>query len=790
MAFIEYRDHEERPSYCTSLKALADYSVATRGILSMLGDYWTSYYRDTEAMSLAASGAIASAGREINELLSFALAGNISDAPAVFGRQFELLAFRRSDIDENGFISIPELQDVEYLCSELFEPKVVLVKNKHFTVQPGEGITFLVDIFNDPAIMPYEYQTAEKTALFWASPVILETQYIFERFGRFLYKRAADGNRYKWYVASLMRYYTHAKTAFNISTVMDVLYGIPYTRYANEVIQSVTFADSELNDWPNAETTGEAPYLRVVTDKNTYYTFAFSKLRYNVGDTVPQFSTLSSLTDVIDYINHPKWWLDSSIGYPDGLFSAEAAATLTEEQKSELLDKVLKYNTVYIRLNITYENFELYRLLVNQLFEIIKSGFPVYLYPFVEVAFGTVFVDDYHMYERIIEMFRALVRYTTSDTWNWWWKRYDAGLTYGADDETGEWKELTEGWYCYNEKLLETGRANYGLNPDAKDLCGRYYGWSARDMPDPDAILLSISTAFFEPKVRYVLTHNGVGQTDSEWNYSALGELFAYDKSLDLLIPYTLADRTTFSDYPHPVKVRLTLKDVCSYMHSHVRENEAFDTSGTTLGSAYKLLQTAREVFALNMALNLRDRRVRMREYFAVLDAELVFAEDKIQPSEKFLEVANLTDFTERKRLNWPRYSGAIYYGKALGYHGHPGAHRDRHGNVWFTHDAQNDILELNPYAVTFEHADMATFWDLPVKLRDRLLDAETTLDMAESKFQLNFPYYNGSFSHGGTPVMQAPRPGYIKNGDGTVSYRYSELSEKFSVVIRRENSE
>lgn len=163
------------------------------------------------------------------------------------------------------------------------------------------------------------------------------------------------------------------------------MYGVPYTRYRDETIVDSYYVNADLE----RGIIDEAPYICIETDKSKYYTYAFSKLTAKPGDTVPQFTLLATFNEVLDYVNAPGWW-EHSI-FPDALLDGNSG--LGHEQKMELMDKVLKYNTVYVKIGVSFETYQTYLRQVREFHKIIESGFPVYLYPLVEPLFRAVFVD-------------------------------------------------------------------------------------------------------------------------------------------------------------------------------------------------------------------------------------------------------------------------------------------------------------------------------------------------------------------------------------------------------------
>lgn len=411
MAIIQYRDHMASPAVDAQLASLAQQTMSTRGMLTMLGDYWVDYYRDTPTLAQAHSGFVAAAGRQMTRLLETIKSGNILDLPVEQGLAFDLLIFNRSDFTEiknqdgsidSYFVSLEgcDINNIEFLTVSLFESPVILQKGLHYRIA-DKGIYFYVDIFGDPSITTYEYQMsddAQQSVLLWGCSIALNSYYIYQRYGRFLYRKAVDSYQYRWTVTSLMRYYTGAKTPSNIRDILDILFGIPYARYDGEVIKGITWVNEDLTPWTEHERHDEAPYVRITTDRGTYYSYGLSTVKYKVGDAVPKNELFCSFCDVLDYINSPEWWKTASMGFPDYLFSdQDSAENMSDSEKYDIMDKVLKYNTVYTQVNITFESYDLYKQILEDLYSIIRTGFPVYLNPYVEVIFRMLFLDDFNL---------------------------------------------------------------------------------------------------------------------------------------------------------------------------------------------------------------------------------------------------------------------------------------------------------------------------------------------------------------------------------------------------------
>ncbi len=469
MAIFPYREHELAPDASRMLAEISRYSLSTKAMLTALGDYWTNYYRNLDPIAQAATGSVAAISKEYTRFLDMVLAANILDIPLKDSSQFDLLVIRQSDFtpvyDSQGqidhyFLPLSEIVDAGYLCSSLFESRVILERDKHFEVVQRKGLKFYVDIFGDEAITGYTYETGQTDdpgLLLWVMDVAFTSSIIYERYGRFLYKKAADGEQYKWAVSALMRFYENAKTVQGIQDVLNIMYGVPYTRYRDERITDIYYVDKSLN---RVLSQIEEPYICIETDRATYFTYAFSKLLYKVGDIVPQFSLLADFNRVEDYITHPGWWEDCS--FPDSLVAG--AEGLSADERNELMDKVLKYNTVYINIGVSFDTYSTYLAQVKELFRIIESGFPVYLYPLVDTFFRAVFLDQWEIKE-YFDSIRLSMGQTSEYPWGVS-TRFDGSLVYYMEPSQDHGRKS----HC--ESLNFDGLENYYL-PEKHNGCRR-----------------------------------------------------------------------------------------------------------------------------------------------------------------------------------------------------------------------------------------------------------------------------------------------------------------------------
>lgn len=375
--------------------------VQSKTLLTALGDYWSDYYIDADTLSVASTGAVALYSQEYSKMLDYVLASNIIDVPVDkpfayqlfgFSEEFFTTVYAADGSIDYYSVPFPGVESTEFFLSSLFEPEVILEKGKNFEIVDGE-LRWYVDIFADKNVTDYSYTIGtipNRQILLWATNIAFEDYLIFERYGRFLYKKDKDSDAYHWLITALLHYYTNTKSLDRIEAVLNVLYGLPLSRYNGEVVTSIDMVDRYLKPVARIE---DATFRKVVTSKTEYYVYSFAELIISVGDILNDYQLLAKFHVVEDYVSNPDWY--KTLAFPDEL----VVSNDDPELLLELMDKVLKYNIVYVRMVITWDTYSQYKAQLEELYTIIKSGFPVYLYPFVDMIFqanldDTVAVSD------------------------------------------------------------------------------------------------------------------------------------------------------------------------------------------------------------------------------------------------------------------------------------------------------------------------------------------------------------------------------------------------------------
>jgi hypothetical protein len=139
----------------------------------------------------------------------------------------------------------------------------------------------------------------------------------------------------------------------------------------------------------------------------TYITYGFGVVLVEVGQVLNKYDLLVKWNTVDDYITNPTWFdgvsmpalFDGDFTHPDYLASPTALLYVRDGGREyqqylyNLFDTVLKYNIVYLKSELTSAVPTRIASKIIKLFGVIKSGFPVYIYPFIDVFFTDLVLD-------------------------------------------------------------------------------------------------------------------------------------------------------------------------------------------------------------------------------------------------------------------------------------------------------------------------------------------------------------------------------------------------------------
>lgn len=449
-ARIESYEHE-------ALLQARQSGLSARNMLTLLGDYWTDYFAETELLKAVHAGAATLIAEESLQLLRQVLASSIIDFPFdtagcvnLFVFDAAMATYVKDNFGNTRYISylMPELKNIGVLTDRLFEPSVVLEKGAYFEIiDSGQvpEVRFYVDIFQDENMLRTvtNIELDRRIVLLWGADVLYKERLVYERFGRFLYSTSYDTQDYHFLIMALQRYYITTKSIKNIEAVVNILMGVPYARYDNEKVVSAGPAMLE----------GKA-YHRIETDKMVYWAPLFSDLMVTPGQVLNRLDLLSRITTVADYITNPTWYdkckfpgellvsgthPDMPPVGPDGTYgsvslASDSSGSALEQELHRLIDQVLKYNLIYVKTNYSEEFAELTFLSLREIYDILVSGLPVYLHPIIQGSIGNAIEDVYDITGTAVDDLRFGIERLLSDTYTHAGDlRYDGKYTYSGD---------------------------------------------------------------------------------------------------------------------------------------------------------------------------------------------------------------------------------------------------------------------------------------------------------------------------------------------------------------------
>jgi hypothetical protein len=450
-----------------------DLVTQNQNLLALLGDFWYDQYADYDTVKNYISSVEALFASQFKEVLRVLLGSNVIDISEEKKLDFSVIILdspkavynynsegqiESVDYRIDHFNTDSDYQKIKYLTSNILDPHVVLKSGQDFELLESGTLRFYVDVFNDENILQgvhsYLNQVDDsRQVLLWVSNYVVTTYDIHNRFGSYSldYVRP-DSSDHKAVVAALQYFFTNQKNFNNISSTLNILSGVPFSKSPGEKVLGIHAEDSQGNilehlpidvdeQFPDTqeEISGVSTYTVVVTDKNRYSVVYGTPVLVEEGQTLAPYQILAQLYAAEDYLTNPNWYeksrfpfellegfdFDNYPGWEDyyreisrvlfnsahkfdgsrkfyGLFyffksvSEAAGGNPVEVELHRLMDQVMKYNLVHIKGDISYKNYENFKTFFSSLFDLYKSikpGFPVYLYPVFDFLIFANFAD-------------------------------------------------------------------------------------------------------------------------------------------------------------------------------------------------------------------------------------------------------------------------------------------------------------------------------------------------------------------------------------------------------------
>jgi len=390
-----------------------------KNLLKSLGDFWRYQFTDSKNIESILTGMTTLISQDYLDMLHSVLASNILNIPVDHQTAFSLVSFNSDkavtvgtshieyslkDIDViSSTLDMSSIRHIEFLLSGLFDPAVALEgatdSSKHFEIDTTAGIIkFYVDIFNDPNIVDTTYTVNSgntKYVLLWATNTLVSERYIYDRFGVYLYPFDTNSLRYKLVLIALQYFFTKAKTVASLETTFNLLLGMPYSRKEGETVKSISAPYYE----------GTKQFIDVVTDITTYKVPAYLDLVVSVGEVLNTSQLIARFHRIYDYISNPTWYDNSrfpwslveSSKYDVGDSSHLALrsnknGSVAEQELHSVMDNVLKYNIVYAKSSVDFDNYTTYQDIAT-VEGALSSGIPAYLYLLIDADFSALLED-------------------------------------------------------------------------------------------------------------------------------------------------------------------------------------------------------------------------------------------------------------------------------------------------------------------------------------------------------------------------------------------------------------
>ena len=433
----------------SELSKFNEQTLTERNLFKALGTFWEDYYPDLDVLTQCATGALVLQSDEYQQLISLSLASRLLSLPLVHTLNFKLTLIREDLLtpvyDENEDlkyykIGISGINDIKYIVSSLFEPDIILESGKDYEIVDGE-LRFYVDLFNDPEVFDSAYRSTDigtSHIVLWFTDTVVETSWVYDRFGTFLYQKEPDSSSYKWLITSLLYFFVNTKSIKRIEAMINILFGAPFSYHQGEVVERIQSGvpASSFPDHPAGSAVDF--YTRITTDRSVYYAPFFFTVLVTEGQRLGNYQLLARFSTVDDYTTDPEWfdgtifpaYLVESIDYPDAgneitgqnvlYFDGEnnyhgdneynANYISFEDWKGNfsegtypafipyktdtglrgrlygLIDNILKYNLLYLKTRVSFDTYDFFLSIKDDFLEAIRTGMPVYINTLIDTS--------------------------------------------------------------------------------------------------------------------------------------------------------------------------------------------------------------------------------------------------------------------------------------------------------------------------------------------------------------------------------------------------------------------
>ena len=210
------------------------------------------------------------------------------------------------------------VRSAKYVTNTLYEPSLVLEEHKHFRVAKGY-IYFKTNPFTLPHVA-YRLAGDSTQIALWLGDVLFDNTLLYERYGYRFTDKQESSEAYKLLLRGLVFYYIKGPDIKGITSVLNLVAGIPVALEDGEVVTSATVG------------TGV-----ITTNLHTYEVPSTATPLVSVGDTLQAFDALVDVFVVEDYVKSPTWFDRTTV--PNTLMPVVSLAQ-RQLQKTVVIPKI------------------------------------------------------------------------------------------------------------------------------------------------------------------------------------------------------------------------------------------------------------------------------------------------------------------------------------------------------------------------------------------------------------------------------------------------------------------
>jgi hypothetical protein len=297
--------------------------------LEALGSFWTTIFGQKDFIKTIINANELNLSNEYLKFCEIILGESIEDIPVFNRENWVNLTFLESELnsdisnailygdegvkyglefayggrwpDTDASFTLPSnvIEIGEFLCNKVYDPSLVLNKNKDFFTKNGV-IHFKLNPFDNTLvpirdIVNEDGEISDREISLWAPIVIFDKEYLWRRYGVLagVFKKSSE--EYKSLLWNIFAIFFNGPKKRFIEGYLNQIFNLPVIKTDNETINYIV---------------KESTKAIVYTNINTYEISPLSGLRVDlkVGDILRQFAPLSNALELLQETTHPNWW--------------------------------------------------------------------------------------------------------------------------------------------------------------------------------------------------------------------------------------------------------------------------------------------------------------------------------------------------------------------------------------------------------------------------------------------------------------------------------------------------